>query len=118
MQTLAIVKRFDVFENAEARCFQIRILGMVRPFVLQRPEEPFHHRVVIATACATHRAFDAQRFQRLLISSARILATTIAVMQELVADRPTRFNRAPQLPIKRFRGGPSQLGWTPTVDFN
>lgn len=66
---------------------------MVRPFVLQRPEEPFHHRVVIATACATHRAFDAQRFQRLLISGVRILATTIAVMQELVADRPTRFDR-------------------------
>lgn len=52
------------------------------------PEEPLGHRVVVAIASATRRAFDPQRSQGVLVSVARVLAIAIAVMQELSMPQP------------------------------
>lgn len=51
-----IVKRFDIREHAQPRILQRLVLVGLRPFVLERPGEPFGDRVVVAVAAATHRA--------------------------------------------------------------
>ena len=50
-----IVKRFDVLEHAQAGCGQVLEVFVLGPLVLERPEEPFHHGVVVARAAAVHR---------------------------------------------------------------
>ena len=56
VEPLAIVKDVDVFEYALSGLFQVGILVMLRPFVLERPEESLGHRVITTVAPAALRA--------------------------------------------------------------
>ncbi len=61
METLGIVKGFDVAEHAVSSVFQFQEFFVVGPFVLEGPEEAFHGGVVVAAAGAAHRALNAER---------------------------------------------------------
>jgi len=50
MPTTLVVEDLDVVEHALPGCFEIGIDAMVCPFVLQAPEEPFGHGVVVTVA--------------------------------------------------------------------
>lgn len=50
MEPHGIVKGFDVLEHAQPGRFQILERLMLGPLVLERPEDPFYDRVVIALA--------------------------------------------------------------------
>jgi len=68
-----IVESFDVFEHGQARLGEIRVGLVVGLFVFQRPEDAFHHRVIVAAVPAAHGALNAQGAQRLLVNVARVL---------------------------------------------
>jgi hypothetical protein len=76
----SIVKRFDGFEHTQSCLFEILKRFMLGPLVFQGPEESFHHRIVVTVASAAHRTLNAERSQGLLISIARVLTATVAVM--------------------------------------
>lgn len=59
---------------------------MLGPLVLERPEEPLRDSIVVAVARATHRAFDAQGSQGLLVRITRVLTAAIAVVQQFAGD--------------------------------
>ena len=60
VETLGIVKGFDVSEHAEPRVCQIVIVSVVDPLVFKGLEESFHHGVIITAAGAAHRKLDAR----------------------------------------------------------
>ena len=79
-----IVERFDVLEHTQSGILQVLEQLAVGPLVLQRPEESFHRRVVVAVACAPHRTFDAQRLQDALIGLGSVLAIAVLMAQQLL----------------------------------
>ncbi|WP_234824020.1 hypothetical protein [Bremerella cremea] len=88
VKSLAIIKRFNVLEHAQPGVCQRLVLAMLRPFVLERPEESLGHGVVVAVTATTHRARNSQRPQLALIRVASLLANAIAMMQKLATQRP------------------------------
>jgi hypothetical protein len=52
MQSHGIAQGFDVLKHAESSHFQVDVLFVLRPFVLEGPEEPFGDGVVVALAGA------------------------------------------------------------------
>ena len=87
VEPLAIVKHFDVLEHAQTCRVEVFVRFVLRPFVLERPEEPLGYRVVVAVAPAAHRALDAEGSQRLLVIVARVLRAAVAVMKQLTSTR-------------------------------
>ena len=81
MYPLGIVEGFNVLEHAQSNVLQSGVFLVIRPFMLERPEESLHDGVIIAAARAAHRAFDSKKLELRLISIAGVLATTVAVMQ-------------------------------------
>jgi hypothetical protein len=81
----AVVENFDVFED--------RVFGFAsdgeRPTVheldLQRVPKAFDHRVILAISTSTHAGCDAILVERMAIGCARVLASTIAVMDQACA---------------------------------
>ena len=80
VKPLSIVKDVDVFEYALLGVFQVGILIVFRPLVLERPEESLSHRVIITVASATHRALDDKSLERLLIVVAGVLTGSITLV--------------------------------------
>jgi hypothetical protein len=52
-----MVRRFDVFEHAQPGRCQVLNVFMLRPFVLERPEEAFGHGVVVTLASVPSNTF-------------------------------------------------------------
>jgi hypothetical protein len=77
---------------------------VIRPLVLQRPEEPLHYGAVIAAAAVTHRTRYARQTQRLRIGVARTLTATIRMMQQPLAGWTMTFHRAAQRIADQFGG--------------
>ena len=61
VNSFGVVKRFDVLEHTCPRFMDIGERIKLCPLVFERPEESFHHRVVVTTSCAAHRAGDVHR---------------------------------------------------------
>src|SRR4051812_2721969 len=76
-------KRFRCSEHAELRVCQVLKVLVVGPFVLEGPEEAFHHGVIVTTAGAAHGALNAQSSQGLLIGVAGVLTAAIAVVKQV-----------------------------------
>lgn len=55
---------------------------MPSPFALQRSEETFHRRVVVAIPFATHPRHDTAVREELLIESRAVLIALIAMMHQ------------------------------------
>ena len=53
LNSLSIVKSLDLAKDAEPCVLEIVERLEVRPFVLQRPEESLHGRVVVAARCGS-----------------------------------------------------------------
>ena len=104
MQALWIVKGFDVTEHAEAGFFESTEAFMVGPLVFEGPEEAFHDGIIVAAAGAAHGALDAERPQDLLIGVAGVLATAIAVVQQLLARGSSGLDRVAERRTDQFRG--------------
>jgi len=85
-------KKFEMSKDAESSVFEVAERYMIRPLILQRPEEAFHGSIVVAATRATHRAFDAEIFQQALVGVAGVLAASIAVMQEPSPNRLPSFS--------------------------
>lgn len=77
MQPLAVVEPFDKRKNLPARVIPRVIDLVVDEFVLQRTEEAFGHRVVIAVALPTHTRRQAERSELPLIGDAAVLGALI-----------------------------------------
>ena len=54
MDTLWVVKGFDVLKYTQSSVFDIGERVELRPLMFQGPEESFHHRVVVAASGAAH----------------------------------------------------------------
>ena len=65
--SLAIVPAFDVLEDRLSGFFARCIFPVMHQFLLQRPPEAFHHRVVVAVAGAAHARGDVMRLQQTLV---------------------------------------------------
>ena len=87
MNSFCVVKGFDILEYAQTRFIEILKLFELGPFVFQRPEEAFNNGVVVATSCSTHRASDACGSHDLLKRFAGVLATAIAMVDQLFCLR-------------------------------
>ena len=96
MDSFRVVKRLDVFEDAHASLFKVFVPSMPGPFLLHRPEEPFHHGVVVATSCSTHRASNIHRPEDLLKRITGVLTSSVAVMNQCPSLWLAWFNRLPQ----------------------
>ena len=96
MNSLRVVKRLDVFEDARASFHKIFIATVLRPFVFQRPEEPLHDGVVVTASCSAHRALNVQRAEDSLKRVTGVLTPAITMMKQRSGLRPPRFNRFPQ----------------------
>ena len=96
MDTLAIVKHFNVIEHDGSGSGDARLNTMVRRLLFERPEKPLHDGVVVAATGPAHRASDAQRPQRVLVRVGRVLAATIRMMQQLTPVRMPRLDGVPQ----------------------
>lgn len=77
MNSFSVVERFDVLKDARSSLFHVFKGFKLRPFMLQRPEEPLHHRVVVATSSSTHGACDIHRFHLSLVFIAGVLAPAV-----------------------------------------
>ncbi len=80
MDSFGIKKRLDVLKYVHTRFLLILKSLVIRPLVLQRPEESLHHGIVVTASRTAHRALDLQRPQRLLKRLTRVLTTSVAVM--------------------------------------
>lgn len=80
MESLGIIRRFDVLEHAQTVVTPVFELLMVGPFVLQRPEEPFHDRIVVAAASTTHRTIDSQCLQDLLVIASLLFTDNLILV--------------------------------------
>ncbi len=96
MKPHGIAKGFDVLEHAKVSGFEISERLMLGPLMLEGPEEAFGDGVVVAIPGAAHRAFDPRGSQGLLVRVARVLAASIAVVQQFSADRSPGLNGLPQ----------------------
>lgn len=64
LDPFGVVRQVDVFENAQLRFIEVGEVFMVRLFVFQRPEEPFHRGTpvgIVTTPRPTHRTGGAPR---------------------------------------------------------
>ena len=76
MNSVWIVEGFDVLKHTQSSVFDIGERVELRPLMFERPEESFHHRVVVAASGATHRACDVHRSKNLLVLVTRVLASS------------------------------------------
>ena len=81
MNSFRVVKRFDVFEDAQSRVIEILKLFKLGPLMFQRPEESFDNCVVVTASGAAHGASDVGRLHDLLKRLAGVLTSAIAVME-------------------------------------
>ena len=56
MKLVAIVEQFNVIKDFRACLISHLLIAVMNEFVLQRTEETFSHRVVVAVALAAHAA--------------------------------------------------------------
>ena len=103
METLGIIKGFDVAEHTVSSVFQFQEFFVVGPLVFEGPEESFHDGVVVAAAGAAHRALDAERLQGFLIIVAGVLAASVTVVEQVLAGGTARLDRAAQGLADEFR---------------
>ena len=96
MNALSIVEHLDVVNQARSRnvAREIHLLG-VDEFDLQRREERFHRRVVVAVALAAHALQKAPGKQYLAVLGAGVLAAPIRVNQQ-TGRRPAIGLRHPE----------------------
>ena len=83
METLGIVKGFDVAEHTPSGIFPVAERFVVGPFVLERPKETRHRGVVLAASGAAPRAWHAEDLQGVLILVAFVLEATITVVKQV-----------------------------------
>jgi len=72
------------------------VLLVLGPLVLEGPEESFGYSVIVAVSLPAHRAFDTERLQSSLVRVARVLTTTITVVQQLTTLGLSFFDRISQ----------------------
>src|SRR5690606_15149581 len=83
--TLPVVDDLDPFDHVSLGFIACSVAAMVNTLELQGAEEALRARVVPAVALAAHRADDPMLGQHALILSARVLHTSIGVMQQAFA---------------------------------
>ena len=72
-----VIKHLDVFENTSARLITGIVSVMEYEFGLQRPEETFSYRVVIAVTGRTHTLAISLFVQKFFEKTATVLAAPI-----------------------------------------
>ena len=87
MSTYAIVEDFDVFENRGFGFVMSAEMPTIDQFYLERFPETFDAGVIVAVAASTHADAYAVVTESFAIRMARILATTIAMMNQIRSRR-------------------------------
>jgi hypothetical protein len=88
-----IVKCSDVREHAQRGISHVAERLELRPFVLERPEESFHHSVVLAASGTTIRTLDPERPQRFSVDITSVLETSVTLVHQAARSRATALNR-------------------------
>jgi len=95
MAALPVIEDLDVFEDFLSGLFAGFEISAPDPFVLDRCEEAFRHRVVPAVSLAAHAWYHAVAGHHIAVSVRRIQPATIGVVNQS-GCRPTRRNRHAQ----------------------
>ena len=74
MHPVAVIKHRDVFQNILLRFMAGLIVLPLHVFLLQRSEEAFYYRIILAVTFSTHTARELVQVQQL---SAGVLRTAI-----------------------------------------
>lgn len=82
MKTLTIIKHFDLFKDGLPSMASCEKARPIDAFPLQRAPERFHTGVIVTIAGPAHTHLHGGVSERLLIASARLLASSIRMMQQ------------------------------------
>ena len=77
MHTLSVVKKLDVFKQADPQLLRISVISAVNPFGFQRFEKRFRHRVIVAISLAAHALTHSVFFQQIPEAFAGVLNPSI-----------------------------------------
>ena len=82
MQTPSVVKKLNIFKQTSVQLFQIPVLFVIHPLLLQSFEKAFGAGFVVRIPFSAHTAFQIMLFQVFQIYFAAVLATPIAVKHD------------------------------------
>jgi hypothetical protein len=80
--TLAIVKTLDVFEHIGSSFFTISVAHPIDAFSFEYAKEALDNRVVVTVTSTAHAALDTLFIKQLTVVIARVLTTSIRMMDE------------------------------------
>lgn len=81
-----VVEHLYVFTYCHACLVAVKPIRTIHKLFFQCSEEGLDHSVVVAAPLRAHAAHDPSTLELLAVTMARVLAPTVGVMDELVAD--------------------------------